>query len=156
MSTTDGRTPPLEKVIYCEATAESVLIRLLSRVDEFLNGHDFGEVEIGYLMGMLQGNFNNVACIIKHSAFEEETEYRQIYQPGISALTLETKYRAGRFGLTPYVEIGFLQNGKRPIESIMIGPCRDPASEARSLEMVLSEYGYGDVEVRNSGIPLRV
>ena len=156
MATIDGRMPLLEKVIYSKTTAESVLSLLLARVDKFLDGHDFGEVEVGCLIGMLEGTFNIVACIIKHSAFEEENEYRQIYQPATSTLSLDTKYRMGRFGLTPYVEIGFLQKGKLPIQSIMIGPCRDPDSEIRSLELMLSEHGYSDVEVVTSGIPLRV
>lgn len=155
MATTDGRMPLLEKVVYSDATAEAILLRLLSRVDEFLGSSDFGEVEVGYIMGMLEGTFNNVACIIKHPGFEEEAEYRQIYQPTSSPLLLETKYRNGRFGLTPYVEIGFLQEGRLPIESITIGPCGNPDSEERSLRMLLSSYGYGDVEVFKSGIPLR-
>lgn len=156
MATVDARMPLLEKVIYNEDVAESILLRMLDRVDAFLSGNDFGEVEVGYLMGMLQATFNNVACIIKHSGFEEEAEYRQIHQPSSSPLSLETKYRKGRCGLTPYVEIGFLQKGRLPIESIMIGPCRDPHAEERSLRMILAKYGYEDVEVRKSGIPLRV
>ena len=156
MATLDGRMPLLEKAIYSTTTAESVLSLLLARVDEYLNDHDFGEVEVGYLMGFLDCTFNSVACIIKHSAFEEENEYRQIYQPSRSTLSLKTKYRMGRYGLTPYVEIEFLQKGKLPIESVMIGPCKDPDSEARSLELLLSENGYGDVKVLKSQIPLRV
>lgn len=156
MATIDDRMPLLEKVIYSEDVAESVLLRLLVSVDAFLNENDFGEVEVGYLMGMLKATFNIVACVIKHSGFDEEAEYRQIHQPSSSALSLETKYRMGRFGLTPYVEIGFLQKGRLPIESIMIGPCRDPHAEEQSLRMILAKYGYGDVEVRKSGIPLRV
>jgi hypothetical protein len=156
MATLDGRMPLLEKVIYSKTTAESVLSLLLVRVDQFFDGHEFGEVEVGYFLGMLEGTFNNVACIIKHSTFVEEHEYRQIYQTARSALHLDTKYRTGRFGLTPYVEIEFLQKGKLPIQSIMIGPCRDPDSETRSLKLMLSEHGYGDVEVFISRIPLRV
>jgi Protein of unknown function (DUF2971) len=156
MATGDDRMPLLEKVIYRKTAGESVLSLLLAHVDKFLNDNDFGEVEVGYLKGMLEGIFNIVACIIKHSAFEEENEYRQIYQPATSALSLGTKHRIGRFGLTPYVEIGFLQKEMLPIQSIMIGPCRDPGAETRSLKLMLSEHGYGDVEVFTSGIPLRV
>lgn len=156
MATLDDRMPLLEKVIYSKSTAEAVLSRLLSRLDEYLNEHEFGEVEVGYLMGTLEGTFNNVACIIKHSSFMEENEYRQIYQPGASIHALEIKYRMGRFGLTPYVELEFLEKGKLPIESVMIGPCRDPQSESRSLELILSQSGYEHVQVTNSEIPLRV
>lgn len=155
MATIDDRMPLLEKVIYGEDVAESILLRLLENVDEFLNENDFGEVEVGYLMGMLEATFNNVACIIKHPGFEEEAEYRHIYQPSSSAILLETKHRVGRFGLTPYVEIGFLQKGRLPIESITIGPCKDTHAEERSLRMILAKYGYGNVVVRESGIPLR-
>ena len=156
MATTDGRMPLLEKVIYHKDVAESLLLRLLDGVDEFLNRNDFGEVEVGYILGMLESTFNNVACIIKHPGFEEEAEYRHIYQPSMSALSLDTKYRTGRFGLTPYVELGFLQERQLPIESITIGPCRDPGSEEQLLGMILDKYGYGNVEIRISDIPLRV
>lgn len=156
MATTDGQMPLLEKVIYHEDVAESLLLRLLDRIDEFLNRNDFGEVEVGYLLGMLESTFNNLACIIKHPGFEEEAEYRHIYQPSTSALSLDTKYRTGRLGLTPYVELGFLQAKRLPIESITIGPCKDPRAEEKLLGMILAEYGYGNVEIRMSGIPLRV
>lgn len=157
MATTDGRMPPLEKVIYSEQVARSVVVRLLDGVEEFLvNNNDFGEVEVGYLLGMLEGVFNSIACLIKHPGFEEEAEYRQIYQPCKSLLELETKFRSGRYGLTPYVEIGFLTVDRLPIESITIGPCADPSDEKRSLEGILGRYGYQSVEIRQSGIPLRV
>lgn len=155
MATTDGRLPLLEMVLYQEELAKNVLLKLLDSVDTFLNGNDFGQVEVGYILGMLQGTFNNVACIVKHSGFEEEAEYRHIYQPSTTELSLATKYRVGRFGLTPYVELGFLQDRRLPVESITIGPCRDPHSEERSLRMILAKYGYDDVEVQSSGIPLR-
>lgn len=155
-ATIDGRMPLLEKVFYSEPTAETVLSLLLARVEKFLGDHDFGEVEVGCLMGTLDSIFNIVACIIKYPAFEEENEYRQSYQSATSTLSLVTKYRMGRFGLTPYVELEFLHKETIPIQSIMIGPCRDPDSEGRSLRLMLAEHGYSDVEVFTSGIPLRV
>lgn len=156
MARTDGRMPLLKKVIYSEDYGKNVVVRLLDRVDEFLTKNDFGDVEVGYFLGMLEAKFNSIACIIKHSGFEEESEYRQIYQPSVSSLTLETKFRSGRYGLTPYVEFGFLESGRLPIESITIGPCADPDDEERTLRLILSEHGYSNVEIRKSGIPLRV
>ena len=156
MATTDGRMPLLEKVIYSEEVAEAVVVRLLDRVEEFLAKSNFGEVEVGYLLGMLEATFNSVACVVKHAGFEEEAEYRQIYQPSASSLLLETKFRSGRYGLTPYVEFGFLKEGQLPIESITIGPCADPDEENRTLAAILSRHGYPSVEIQQSGIPLRV
>ena len=156
MATTDGRMPLLEKVIYSEEVAEAVVVRLLDRVEEFLAKSDFGEVEVGYLLGMLEATFNSVACVVKHAGFEEEAEYRQVYQPSTSSLLLETKFRSGPYGLTPYVEFGFLKEGQLPIESITIGPCADPDEENRTLAAILSRHGYQSVEIQQSGIPLRV
>lgn len=156
MATTDGRMPLLEKVIYSEAIGKAVVVRLLDRVEEFFCGNDFGEVEVGYLLGMLESLLNTVACVIKHSGFEEETEYRQIYQPLTSSLKLKNKFRSGLYGLTPYVEVSFLEAGRLPIESITIGPCKDQHIEAYTLRMLLSQYGYENVEIRKSGVPLRV
>lgn len=156
MATTDGRMPLLEKVIYREEVAEAVVVRLLDRVVEFMAKSDFGEVEVGYLLGMLEATFNNVACVVKHAGFEEEAEYRQIYQPSTSSLLLETKFRSGRFGLTPYVEFDFLNERRLPIEAITIGPCADPDEESRMLTEILNRYGYQSVEIQQSGIPLRV
>ena len=156
MATTDGRMPLLEKVIYSEEVAEAVVARLLDRVEEFLAKCDFGEVEDCYLLGMLEATFNNVACLVKHAGFEEETEYRQIYQPSTSSLSLETKFGSGRYGLTPYVEFCFLNEGRLPIDSITIGPCADPDEESRTLAAILSRHGYQSVEIQQSSIPLRV
>ena len=156
LATVDDRMPMVEKVIYSKDTAETVLSHLIERVDEFVNERDFADVEVGYLLRMLKGTFNIVACIIKHPSFNEENEYRQIYQPDTSIRALEVIYRMGRFGLTPYVELEFLEKGKLPIESVMIGPCRDPQSESRSLKLMLSQFGYDHVQVTNSEIPLRV
>lgn len=105
---------------------------------------------------MLEATFNSVACVVKHAGFEEEAEYRQIYQPSTSSLLLETKFRSGRYGLTPYVEFDFLNEGQLPIESITIGPCADPDEENHALAAILSRHGYQSVEIQQSGIPLRV
>jgi len=99
---------------------------------------------------------NVTACSIKHHTFSEENEYRFIYQPGSTELELPIKYRNGQFGLTPYVEIDFLEGGKLPMTSITIGPCEDIESEHRVLEHLLFNNDYGDVEILYSEIPLRV
>ena len=156
MATTDGRMPLLEKVIYSEEVAEAVVVRLLGRVEELLAKSDFGEVEVGYLLGMLEATFNSVACVVKHAGFKEEAEYRQIYQPSTSSLLLETKFRSGRYSLTPYVEFDLLNEGRLPIESITIGPCADPDEESYTLAAILSRHGYQSVDIQQSGIPLRV
>lgn len=156
MATTDGRMPILEKVIYERETAKKVISRLIFEADEYLHTEGFGEVEVGYIIGTISGLLNVTACSTKHYTFSEENEYRFIYQPGSTDLELQVKYRDGQFGLTPYVEIDFLEKGKLPITSITIGPCEDIESEHRALDHLLFNNGYENVEILYSEIPLRV
>ncbi len=116
MASLDGRMPILEQVIYRDDIAKSVIDCLLGKVDEYFACHPFGEVEAGYILGMVEALLNNIACILKHRKFEEECEYRQIYQPGSTKLVLNTEFRQGQFGLTPYVKIGFLEEKSASIE----------------------------------------
>ena len=156
IATLDDKLPLLEQVIYKNNMAESVLDKLLKDIDDFLNKNTFGEVEVGYLLGMLQATLNNVACIIKHHKFEEEKEFRHIYQPGATSLNLEPNFRHGCFGLTPYVKIHFQKENRLPLKTVTIGPCKDIELEYSSLKVLLSKNGYEDVEVIKSEIPLRI
>lgn len=156
MVTVDDKLPLLEQVIYQKNTAESVLGKLLQEIDDFFTKNTFGEVEVGFILGMLQATLNNVACIIKHYKFEEEREFRHIYQPGATSLKLEAKFRHGSFGLTPYVEIHFLKEKRLPLKTVTIGPSKNFALEHTSLRALLSKHGYEDVEILYSEIPLRI
>lgn len=156
MATLDEKMPLLEPVIYKDDMAKAILAKLLYKVEEFLNTNEFGEVEVGYLLGMVGATLNILACMIKHHKFEEENEFRQFYQPGATLLELEPFFRNGRFGLTQYVKIRFLEEKKLPLRSVTVGPCQDTKAEVNSLTALLSKYGYSDVEILASDIPLRI
>lgn len=155
MATLDGKMPLLEQVIYEDAIAQSVINCLLKNVDEYFTSHPFGEVEVGYGSGIVEAMLNVIACIKKHCAFSEECEYRQIYQPGITNLLLNTEFRKSQFGLTPYVKIEFLERSRLPLKTITVGPCQDSEAECNTLESFLSKNGYAHVQVLASEIPLR-
>jgi len=156
IATLDDSTPLLEAVIYKDSLAQQVISRMVGRVDEYLQNSQFGEVEVGFLLGMVGGTLANLACTIKHPTFEEENEYRQFYQPGATSLQLENKFRNGRFGLTPYVEVSFIEEGRLPLRSITIGPCQDAELEMHTVKTFLEKHSYKNVEVLVSEIPLRV
>lgn len=156
MVMTDGSVPLLEPVIYKEQTAENVLDTLLNKIDEFVKGNAFGEVEVGYLQGYLHATLNNIACTIKHSKFKEENEYRHFYQPNYSKLDLSQHFRSSKFGLTPYVNVNFCEKGRLPLKTITIGPCHDFDLESKTLTLLLNKYNYKDVKIVKSEIPLRV
>jgi len=156
IATLDASTPLLEPVIYKDSLAQQVISKMVNRVDEYLRNNQFGEVEVGFLLGMVGRTLANLACTIKHPKFEEENEYRQFYQPGATSLQLEKKFRSGRFGLTPYVEVPFKEKGRLPLRSVTISPCQDAELEMYTVKMLLEKYSYTNVEVLVSAIPLRV
>ncbi len=147
IATLDDSTPLLEAVIYKDSLAQKVISTMLNRVDEYLQDNPFGEVEIGFLLGMVGGTLANLACLIKHPKFEEENEYRQFYQPGVTSLQLENKFRNGRFGLTSYVEVPFLVKDRLPLQTVTIDPCQDAELEKSIVKMLLEKHSYVNVEV---------
>jgi len=155
MATVDGRMPLLEKVIYGDGKAIALLDYLMQQINCYLNSKKFGQVEVGYQIGMLAATLNNIACIIKHPSFEEEGEYRQIYQPKNSKRKLQQYTRSGQYGLTPYVKIDFPEDDLLPLETITIGPCEDFNKEEKMLKELLSQNRYKNVEILRSIIPLR-
>lgn len=156
IATLDNSTPLLEPVIYRDSLAQQVISTIIKRVDEYLQNNQFGDVEVGFLLGMVGGTLANLACTIKHPKFEEENEYRQFYQPGATSLQLEQKFRNGRFGLTPYVEVPFIAESRLPLRSVTIGPCKDAELEIYTVKTLLEKHSYSNVEVLVSEIPLRV
>ena len=156
IATIDDTTPLLEPVIYKDSLAQQVIARMVNRVDKYLQNNQFGEVEVGFLLGIVGGTLANLACTIKHPKFEEENEYRQFYQPGATSLQLEKKFRNGRFGITPYVEVPFTEEGRLPLQSVTIGPCQDAELEMYAAKMLLEKHSYTNVEFLVSEIPLRV
>lgn len=156
IATLDHRTPLLEPVIYKDNQAQQVIATMVKRVDEFFQNNEFGDVEVGFVLGTVGATLANLACTIKHPTFEEENEYRQFYQPGATDLVLDLKFRNGRFGLTPYVEIPFIVGGRLPLRSVTVGPCKDFELELVAVKSLLEKHSYSDTKVLASMIPLRV
>jgi hypothetical protein len=152
----DDSTPLLEAVIYHDNLAQEVISKMLCRVDEYFQKNQFGEFEIDFLLGSVGATLVSLACTIKHSKFEEENEFRQFYQPNVTSLQLENNFRNGNFGLTPYVEIPFIEHKRLPLRSVTIGPCQDADLEKRTVSMLLEKDSYRNVQVLVSEIPLRV
>lgn len=76
IATLDESTPLLEAVIYGDSKTQQIISKMVRRVEEYLGANKFGNVEVGYLLGMIGGTLANLACTIKHPKFGEESEYR--------------------------------------------------------------------------------
>lgn len=105
---------------------------------------------------------NTVAPTFKHEKFSQECEWRLVVnlRKCDSARTPETKFRAGRSFLVPYIEIPFLK--RPPIDSITIGPTPHPdAARVAIKHLIASEtyrrhvHGTARAPVEVSSIPYR-
>ncbi|TFD08215.1 hypothetical protein [Cryobacterium sp. TMT1-66-1] len=99
----------------------------------------------------------------KDDGFIDEREVRVIV--GLNPVWKFVKFREGRFGLIPYIEMAagaanaeYALNDtpmRLPIDHIKIGPSPDPESALRALRAFLDSHGYGSTEISASSIPSR-
>ena len=108
------------------------------------------------------------AATVKHPGFEEEQEWRVVFQPIITAeekyhSTEEFVIRVEDYALVTHVELipakvlpRHGQDGpKLPIRSITCGPNVSMRSTMRALEILLRNNGYEGVKILKSEIPAR-
>ena len=106
------------------------------------------------------------AATVKHPGFEEEQEWRVIFQPLITAEEkyLSTSAFVVRLEGPEFVtHVEFMPDkkvlGKRgdllPIKSIVCGPNVTMRTAKRAIEILLRNNGYEGVEIRKSEIPAR-
>ncbi|TFB71524.1 hypothetical protein E3O06_11810 [Cryobacterium glaciale] len=99
----------------------------------------------------------------KDDGFIDEREVRIIV--GLSPDWKFVKFREGRFGLIPYIEMTagaadthYISKDAPtllPIGHVKIGPSPDPESALRALRVFLDSQGYGSTEISASSIPFR-
>ncbi|MBW8312569.1 MAG: DUF2971 domain-containing protein [Rhizobium sp.] len=98
-------------------------------------------------------DFLRVLCLIKHSAFSEEAEWRIISPYFAGNEAKQIRFREGASMLVPYIEIP-LPEIRQPFAEIVLGP-----SQYQNLSMsALSKYSQTEnltSLVRNCGIPFR-
>ena len=106
------------------------------------------------------------AATVKHPGFQEEQEWRVIFQPLITAEEkyLSTSEFVVRLEGPEFVtHVEFMPDekvlGKRghllPIKSIVCGPNVTMRTTLRALEILLRNNGYDSVKIRKSEIPAR-
>ena len=110
--------------------------------------------------------FFTTAARIKHVGFQEEHEWRVIFQAKKDALApvekggkrIEiVKFRDGQFGRTPYIDIplGLADAQTSPLRRIVVGPGRHKEDVKRFVELFLLNRGIQGIEVSTSIIPYR-
>jgi hypothetical protein len=96
--------------------------------------------------------FLKAACFLKDEAFKNEEEWRLIGMYDFK----ELKFRGGKSGLIPYYEYNIEDDeGKLPIEKIIIGPSPHKELSERSVKAFLESLGVDYIHVDISKVPYR-
>jgi hypothetical protein len=159
----NGRPVSCDPVMV-HMTDESALAQIAEERDE----SDLEEC-IGPLMQRFWSAIFETFFCFKHSAFEEEKEWRLVYprfrihnrtpQPDAQDVELKTQFRTKNGIVIPYVSINLPlpTSENKAIRGVMVGPSAQPELARQSVEMLLATQGYDreDAPVTSSAIPLR-
>ena len=164
-----ARNLRLAKVEYDPDRQREGFKHLLHELTETIEKqHGHSERMIVTLTEFVRIVLSSWAATVKHPGFQEEQEWRVIFQPMI---TTEEKYhsteqfvvRVEDFALVTHVELmpadnlphKKAQSPKLPIKSITCGPNVSMRSTMRALEILLRNNGYEGVHILKSEIPAR-
>lgn len=96
---------------------------------------------------------NDCSIFFKHPSFMAEEEYRIVLPKGMFLQKKDfVKIRESGNLFIPFIELHF-QN--KDISSIMISPTNKNKLVLKGLSALLETYGYENIEILNSKIPLR-
>jgi hypothetical protein len=98
----------------------------------------------------------------KHDGFEEEKEWRLVYQRKEDA-DLEVQFRAGRTAIIPYVELKFdtpadslaAKDEIEVLHDLVVGPCPEPGLALSTMRYLLKVQGLACPMCSLSRIPYR-
>jgi hypothetical protein len=104
----------------------------------------------------LSMNLLNVSALLKHSAFQEEKEWRFVLPvfPGMDSppeIELRTKSRT----FVPYIQYSLLRNGVFPLKEVILGPGSEGDLAISAVRTFLKSQGLEHVRISQSHIPYR-
>jgi hypothetical protein len=151
-TTDEHRSLAARLIEHLVAAAESAGPNALAPKEESFHSTFYG----------LEESLIRVCAVLKHSAFEEEAEWRAVSSPFSDFVKDEgakINYRAGSSMLIPYVLLPLTDsNGMIPIDVVFTGPTPDPAAATESVQRLVAKHRNpldGPWENRYCDIPYR-
>ena len=153
---------PEEQEQIVDQVAQEILEVKAKYVESALNFYAWGK----------DMQWKDQLALLKDPGFMDEREIRRHYSWVLPSWRF-VRYRATRFGVTPYVEVTTRSPGAEevdffgspddfetqprhlPILGVRIGPTRYAEQAKQALTRLLQEHGYGNVSVWNSAVPYR-
>lgn len=157
-----GHELSLRRVLYdpeLQAAECDALVRPL--VDLLNSDPGDNEAQKAFAANLVDGAAE-IAAWCKHPAFEEEREWRIVYQRTTDPTPLDRKVRPSEGFFVPYVALELpeptgARAGKLPARHINHGPSRDGVRTRIGLNHLLASLpDFADIEVMGSLAPLRL
>jgi hypothetical protein len=154
------------RVTYAPEEQQAMLDELVHHLTVFLS-EGYGEPgeNADQIEHTMTFPYWNVASLLKHEQFVDEREVRVVawVPQGVDALD----FRPSRLGLTPFVRLTgsttvvgqdrpyvVTKPRRLPIQQLRVGPSRDPEAQIFGVRHALGSFGYDEVEVLASTVPL--
>jgi len=165
-----ARNLRLAKVEYDTRRQQASFRELIDELCETIEGtkspHGRDKSLLPTLVEFTRMVLSSWAATVKHPGFEEEQEWRVIFQPLITAeekYLSTTEFVVRLEGPEFVTHVEFMPDekvlGKRgtllPIKSIVCGPNVTMRTTMRALEILLRNNGYDGVQIKRSEIPAR-
>lgn len=164
-------SPRWSKVLYDEDTQILFLLQTLGFLAAICPGpkSTWSKTDREAHMASCVARLIEALAHCKHPSFADEHEVRMLFSAPSDDRNV--RYRAGKYGITPYLEVSFVDSnlylpeegnpsiisnpGKLPIHSIMIGPTDQKDLAQIGVKNLLASKGYLSVEMRHSASPFR-
>lgn len=154
-------TPTLIEVVYDAASQQRIATNLVQALYDLISALRVADkITINTRPEIVRAAATQLLLVsywFKNPGFAAEKEFRLALEiPNIIAANNTVKWRAGRYGLTPYFDWhSFNPNSRLPIVKAMAGPSNYPDITGDALQVFLRSMGYPHVEVATSTIPIR-
>lgn len=116
------------------------------------------EKEIKRIAAFLAIDLLRLGALQKHSAFEEEQEWRLVLPMRVSSAPTKHPrlYRPKATTLIPYIEFDLAETGQPlPLTDVILGPGSEPAAAIEATRSFLNSEGLTSITSRLSKAPFR-
>jgi hypothetical protein len=145
-------------VVYDSTAQDDLLEGVIAQGCELIEGisSSGGEVELvaqGLVRRLLSGSESGLFYCLKAEGWAEEVEWRTIYALPTGA-SVPIKFRTVGGIPVPYLALEDNRKGL-PIRKVVLGPSTPAEIAETAVASLLSHYGYAEVEIQRSRLPLR-
>jgi len=151
------KKPLIGNVVYKEAVQRKRLVKAIAAATSVLLQYE-DPIVVGTVETMLFEKISRELCFFKNPAFVEERETRALYRV---CETTDVCFSVQAGVIKPYTNLfdGTEMNGwshpRLPIVEVIVGASTMTPAAVKSVKLLVDRYGYSNVKVSESAVPLR-